>query len=88
MVGEGSTHIYRFLCIPSFAPPVSVRLHVNDVGNGTVSLKRMGRVWRQDRQPELRLSTQYKLSVHQVSKYLALIELMDFWNLPPRPEWH
>ncbi len=77
-------HIYRFLCYPSFAPPVSVRLHVYEAGNGTAFVKRMAHRWYRDKKPYLRLSTHYAVDTAAVSKFLEMIESLDFWRLQPR----
>jgi hypothetical protein len=80
---KGNKLIYRFSCFPSFAPPVSVRLHVNEAGDGILFLNRMyGRRAIENRMT-VRLGTQYEVSGPEVSKFLALVKSIDFWNMPP-----
>jgi hypothetical protein len=82
---EGNKLIYRISCSPSFAPSVCVRLHVNEAGDGIVFLNRWcgGRRALDHRQyfPE---GTQCEVSAPEVSKFLALVKSIDFWNIPPR----
>ncbi len=77
-------HIYRFMCYPSFAPPVSVRLQIHKAGNGTAFVKRMDRRWNRDKKPYVRLSTHYAVDSAAVSKFLERIESLDFWRLQPK----
>jgi hypothetical protein len=81
---EGNKLIYRFSCFPSFAPPVSVRLHVNETGDGIVFLNRWNGRRALDHRQYFREGTQYEVSAPEVSKFLALVKSTDFWNMPPR----
>lgn len=83
---EGNKLIYRFSCFPSFAPPVVVRLHVNEAGNGIAFLNRWGGRRALDYRQYFREGTQYDVSAPEVSKFLALLKSNDFWNMRPEPD--
>jgi len=83
LVREGDKFIYRFSCLPSFAPAVTVRLHVDEAGDGILLIRRVDDRHRGlDNQSNTRLSTQYELNAPEVSKFESLIKSLDFWNIP------
>jgi len=83
---EGNKPIYRISCFPSFAPPVIVRLHVNEAGDGIAFLNRWGVRRALDDRQYHREGTQYNVSAPEVSKFLALLKSTDFWNMLPEPD--
>ena len=83
---EGNKPIYRISCFPSFAPPVIVRLHVNESGDGIAFLNRWGGRRALDDRRYFREGTPYDVSAPDVSKFLALVKSIDFWNMRPEPD--
>jgi hypothetical protein len=78
-----STHIYRFSCSAHLGSSINVWLHIHKAGNGTVTIAR-NHIQLTDQGPNVWLSRDYAIDVPAVSKFLRLIESMDFWNMRPR----
>ncbi|MEN8166649.1 MAG: pilus assembly protein PilP [Pseudomonadota bacterium] len=74
---EGNTHIYRFSCFPSHGPDVSIRLQINAAGSGIIFLKQLD---SRDSQV-IRSQPQYTVEHSDISRFLALLKSMDFWNM-------
>ena len=83
---EGNKPIYRISCFPSFAPPVIVRFHVNEAGRGIAFLNRWGGRRALDDRQYFREGTPYDVSAPDVSRFLALVKSIDFWNMRPEPD--
>lgn len=78
-----SPHIYRFSCSAHLGSSINVSLHIHKAGNGTVTIAR-DHIQLTDQGPYVWLSRDYAIDAPAVSKFLRLIESMDFWNMQPR----
>jgi hypothetical protein len=77
--GQRTNHVYRFICVPSFSPPLCVVLTVAPDGSGNY-VRKVSMKGNHDHGP-LKETTEGTVEASQVEVFLKTLDREGFWTM-------